>query len=126
MSGNRTSQVLELYMDDFGVYRDLAVSVLDFALRNCGSADEYSTDDVRLTSWNILSGHARHRDEGFGFVASAETLALFDAINAKRRPTTHRPVENSRPSPRAILLPSLLFRPPRFNGFLGNLRALCA
>jgi hypothetical protein len=101
------------------------VSVLDFALRNCGSADEYSTDDVRLTSWNTLSGHARHRDEGFGFVASAETLALFDAINAKRRPTTHRPVENSRPSPRAILLPSLLFRPPRFNGFLGNLRALC-
>ena len=74
-------------------YRDLAVSVLDFALRNCGSADEYSTDDVRLTSWNILSGHARHRDEGFGFVASAETLALFDAISAKRRPATHRRVE---------------------------------
>ena len=29
------------------------------------------------------------------------------------------------PSPGAILLPSLLFRPPRSNGFLGNLRALC-
>ena len=29
------------------------------------------------------------------------------------------------PSPGAILLPSLLFRPPRCNGFLGNLRALC-
>jgi hypothetical protein len=80
-------------MDGNGVYRDLAVSVLDFALRNFGSADEYSTDDVRLTSWNILSGHARHRDEGFGFVASAETLALFDAISAKRRPTTHHRVE---------------------------------
>ena len=100
-SRNRRCEVV-LHIDANGVYRDLAVSVLDFALRNCGSADEYSTDDVRLTSWNILSGHASHRDEGFGFVASAETLALFDAINAKRRPTTHRPVENSRPSPRAI------------------------
>src|SRR5258705_4149768 len=31
---------------------------------------------------------------------------------------------HARPSPRA-LLPSLLFRPPRCNGFRGNLRALC-
>jgi hypothetical protein len=76
---------------NFTVYRDL--SALDFAVRNCGSADEYSTDDVRLTSWNILPGHAGHKDEGFGFVASAETLALLDTINAKRRPTTHRRVE---------------------------------
>ena len=121
----RCSSPLEIQFSAIRVYRDLAVSVLDFAQRNCGSADEYSTDDVRLTSWNILSGHARHRDEGFGFVARAETLATFSTPSMQNAAHHTPPRGNSRPSPRAILLPSLLFRPPRFNGFLGNLRALC-
>ena len=74
----------------YGVTGHLATSTL---LRKFFLEAQGCTDDVRLTSWNVLSGHARHRDEGFGFVASVETLALFDAISAKRRPTTHRRVE---------------------------------